>query len=50
MLEIRIRTSRAERVQQLTPTEVGLLMVNTFIMDRLPEPVRMEVVYLRVAR
>jgi hypothetical protein len=48
MLEIRIRTSRAERVQTLTPTESGLLMVNTFIMDRLPEPVRMEVVYLRV--
>jgi hypothetical protein len=49
-LEIRIRTSRAERIQTLTPTEAGLRMVNTFIMDRLPEPVRMEVVYLRVAR
>jgi hypothetical protein len=56
-LEIRIRTSRAERIQTLTPaeaiqtltpTEAGLRMVNTFIMDRLPEPVRMEVVYLRV--
>ena len=46
-LEIRIRTSRAERIQTLTPTEGGLHMVNTFIMDRLPEPVRMEVVYLR---
>jgi hypothetical protein len=46
-LEIRIRTSRAERIQTLTPTEAGLHMVNTFIMDRLPEPVRMEVVYLR---
>jgi hypothetical protein len=46
-LEIRIRTSRAERIQTLTPTEAGLHMENTFIMDRLPEPVRMEVVYLR---
>jgi hypothetical protein len=47
-LEIRIRTSRAERIQTLTPTETGLRLVNTFIMDRLPEPVQMEVVYLRV--
>ena len=47
-LVIRIRTSQAERVQNLTPTETGLRVVNTFIMDRLPEPVRMEVVYLRV--
>jgi hypothetical protein len=46
-LEIRIRTSRAERVQTITPTEEGLHVANTFTMGQLPQPVRMEIIYLR---
>jgi hypothetical protein len=46
-LEIRIRTSRAERVQTLTPTEAGLRVVNTFIVAQLSQPVRAEFNYLR---
>ncbi len=47
-LEIRMRTPTAERIQTLTPTELGLHVVNTLILDRLSEPVRMELVYRRV--
>ena len=46
-LEIRIRTSRAERVQTITPTEDGLRVVNTFTVEQLYQPVRAEFIYMR---
>jgi hypothetical protein len=46
-LVIRIRTSKAERVQTLTPNDVGLRVVNTYTLEQLDEPVRVEFVYRR---
>jgi hypothetical protein len=44
-LVIRIRTERGERLQTLTPTDVGLQVINTYTVERLDEPIRMETVY-----
>jgi hypothetical protein len=46
-LTIRIRTARGERVQTLTPTDSGLRMVNTYTVEQLSEPMRIELVYRR---
>ena len=46
-LTIRIRTARGERVQTLTPTDSGLRMVNTYTVEQLSGPMRIELVYRR---
>ena len=46
-LVLRIRTSRGERTQTLTPTDAGLKVVTTYVAERLSEPIRMQFVYRR---
>ena len=46
-LLIRFRTERGERVQTLTPNDIGLQVINTYTLEQLNEPVRMELVYRR---
>jgi hypothetical protein len=46
-LLIRFRTERGERVQTLTPNDIGLQVINTYTLEQLNEPVRMELVYQR---